>query len=294
MRITQQMMTSGTLSRLQERLSTFETTQVKVGTGKRMQVPSDDVAGMSSALRLRSEMAARVQEARNAEDGLMWVNLADSELQGIVAQLQRARELAVRGASMTDVNERAAIQVEIEGIRDDIVAAANSSSQGRPLFAGFAAGDAVAQVGGIWTYQGDTGRVTRRASETDIIAVNVTGDQVFGFAAGQDVFTVLDDMSTALIAGDQAAISGSITAIDDSMGRVLDGLAVLGAAGNRLDAAYERSQVEQNTVRGYLSEVEDVDIAEAISELQMQEVAYQATLGALSKALQPSLIDFLR
>lgn len=78
------------------------------------------------------------------------------------------------------------------------------------------------------------------------------------------------------------------------MGRVLDGLAVLGAAGNRLDAAYERSQVEQNTVRGYLSEVEDVDIAAAISELQMQEVAYQATLGALSKALQPSLIDFLR
>lgn len=294
MRITPQMMTSGTLTRLNERLSAFEKTQIQVGTGKRMQVPSDDVAGMSSALRLRSEMAARVQESRNVEDGMMWVNLADSELQGVISQLQRARELAVRGASMTDVNERAAIQAEIAGIRDDIVAAANSTSQGRPLFSGFAAGDAVAQVAGTWIYQGDTGRITRRASETDVIAVNVTGDQVFGFADGQDVFTVLDDLSAALVAGDQSAIGASIADIDASMSRVMNGLAVLGSAANRLEAAYQRSQVEQVTVRGYLSEVEDVDVAEAITELQMQEVAYQATLSAMSKALQPSLIDFLR
>ena len=39
--------------------------------------------------------------------------------------------------------------------------------------------------------------------------------------------------------------------------------------------------------------VEDVDLAEGIMTLQTQEVAYKATLGALSRAIQPSLVDFL-
>ena len=43
-----------------------------------------------------------------------------------------------------------------------------------------------------------------------------------------------------------------------------------------------------------LSEVENVDIAKAIVDLQLQEVAYQAALGATARVIQPSLLDFLR
>ena len=43
-----------------------------------------------------------------------------------------------------------------------------------------------------------------------------------------------------------------------------------------------------------LSDVENVDVAAAIVDLQMQEVAYQAALGATSRVLQPTLLDFLR
>jgi flagellar hook-associated protein 3 FlgL len=37
-----------------------------------------------------------------------------------------------------------------------------------------------------------------------------------------------------------------------------------------------------------------VDLPATIVELQMQEVAYQAALGATARAIQPSLMDFLR
>ena len=43
-----------------------------------------------------------------------------------------------------------------------------------------------------------------------------------------------------------------------------------------------------------LSGVEDIDLAEVILELQMQEVAYTGALGAAARVLQPSLMDFLR
>ena len=36
------------------------------------------------------------------------------------------------------------------------------------------------------------------------------------------------------------------------------------------------------------------DVAKAVVDLQMQEVAYQAALGATARVLQPSLLDFLR
>jgi flagellar hook-associated protein 3 FlgL len=43
-----------------------------------------------------------------------------------------------------------------------------------------------------------------------------------------------------------------------------------------------------------LSNVEDADMAEAMMELQMQQVAYQSALAATARAIQPSLVDFLR
>jgi flagellar hook-associated protein 3 FlgL len=43
-----------------------------------------------------------------------------------------------------------------------------------------------------------------------------------------------------------------------------------------------------------LAQVESIDLPETIMELQLQEVAYQAALGAASRVLQPSLTDFLR
>ena len=43
-----------------------------------------------------------------------------------------------------------------------------------------------------------------------------------------------------------------------------------------------------------LSEVEGVDLPATVVELQLQEVAYQAALGATARALQPNLMDFLR
>jgi flagellar hook-associated protein 3 FlgL len=37
-----------------------------------------------------------------------------------------------------------------------------------------------------------------------------------------------------------------------------------------------------------------VDVAEASTQLALQELAYQAALAATARVLQPSLLDFLR
>jgi flagellar hook-associated protein 3 FlgL len=127
------------------------------------------------------------------------------------------------------------------------------------------------------------------------LTVNVTGDQVFGFSAGagQDVFTMLDNLAAQVNAGNAAGASASVASVDTALGRVNQGLAQVGATGNRINQALTLNLSTAETIKSQLSAVQDVDLTEATMNLQTQQVAYQAALGALSKVLGPSLLDFI-
>ena len=49
-----------------------------------------------------------------------------------------------------------------------------------------------------------------------------------------------------------------------------------------------------STMTQNLSDVENVDLAEVLMNLQAQESTYQAALAAAAKAIQPSLAAFLQ
>ncbi len=149
-------------------------------------------------------------------------------------------------------------------------------------------------MSGTWTYQGDTGPVNRRIAENEVVQVNMTGDEVFGFAAGQDVFTMLDQIVSQVNGGDTAGLRASIDAVDGALDRVLVARGRLGATANRIEQALFRQQADEVNLRSVLSETEDVDMATAIMELQLQQASYQAAQGALARSIQPSLAQFLR
>lgn len=294
MRITQGMMVTDQVSRLQTRLAAFERAQSQLGTGKAILRPSDDPAAANRGLVLRASLRAREQETRSGADARSWLDLADSKLQGAVERLHRARDLTVAGASSQDPVSHGAMANEIGAIRDELVGIANTRHAGRPLFTGFTEGVAVTETPAGWTYGGDDGAITRRVSEHDVVRVNVTAGDVFGFTDGADLFSLLDRIEGALQAGDQATLTAELGALDTALHRIGDHQATVGAAANRVDAAMGRSRDEQLTIRSELATTEDVDVSSAVMELQTQEVAYQATLAALSRIMQPSLVDFLR
>ncbi len=68
----------------------------------------------------------------------------------------------------------------------------------------------------------------------------------------------------------------------------------VGARYARVESAMSALDGATLDTKTALADVENIDVAEAILDLQMQEVAYQASLGATARVLQPSLMDFLR
>ena len=293
-RITQGLLVSRARATLAQRLEAFHAAQNRLSTGKRMHRPSDDVAGMSRALRTRAALAAREQEALHAQDAERLINLADSKLQGTVTALQRVRELTIQAANPNSPEDLAAIAQELTELRDEILSLANTTHGGRRLFGGFTGGPAVTNVAGTWTYTGDQGQTQRRLSASSTVTVNVLADDVFGFSSGSDLLTVLDTLIADVTGGNTAGIESGLAAVDGALDNALSGLGTLGAVGSRVELAKAGQVQDISDLQIGLSEVEDVDLAEAVMELQLQEVAYQAALQATSRSLQPSLVDFLR
>jgi flagellar hook-associated protein 3 FlgL len=299
MRVTSEMMVTKSLHRLSSRLQQYEKVQSQLATGKRYAAPSEDVSATARSLSLRSTQRAREQEARNAADAKSWLDITDSQLQAATLRLQRARDIAVRGATETDLQEGRALAEELRTIQAELVGIANYQHGGRPIFAGSQGVAPVEFKDGAWVNHGNDGQVQRRVGDSDVVQVNVTAERIFGIAPGEPspnggIFADLDALIHALENGNRDGATAGIAAIDTARGLVTESLAYIGATTNWVDSAQQRSINALHSIRTELSEVEDTDFAEAVMNLQVQEMAYQATLQAIARALPPSLASFLR
>ena len=296
MRITSETMVMRSLDRLQGRLATYERSQSELASGRRILQPSDDPSGSRRAMSLRSAMSAREQELRNVSDATGWLHAADSQLQSALGRLSRAQELATRGASQTGPSERHALASEVRQIAEEVAGIANARHLDRPLFGGFGAGDAVARDGdGTWQALGGGEQVMRRVSDSEQVRVNVTAAEWMGFDADHDdLLTILDRLADRLENGTSAEVSASLGEVKTASSTVATSLADIGAATNRVESARARADDMLLTLRSELSDVEDVDLAKGVMDLQVQQVAYEATLSAIGRALPPSLVAFLR
>jgi flagellar hook-associated protein 3 FlgL len=290
-RVTHNMLAANSLANLQRNMTSLADLQDQISSLKRIRTPSDDPIGAVSALGYRSQVGRRDQIDRNLDDARAWLATADSALQGILDQVNRARDLAIQGRNAAlGASERAALAQEVDQLRQQIIGLANTKYLDRAVFAGNARTGAAYDVSGA--YLGDAGAVERTIAPGQRLAVNVTGDAVFG-PAGASLFDTLIALSAAL-RGDPSQIDAVAADLDAGMQRVQNQLTDVGARARRVDDSKTRNGLQTDDLRRSLSEVEDVDLTKALVELQIQQGAYQAALAATARSIQPSLVDFLR
>jgi flagellar hook-associated protein 3 FlgL len=285
-------MVQHSLTSMQSGLGRLANSQEKLTTGRNINRPSDSPTGTNDAMRLRAALAVGDQQSRNAQDGKSWLDHADSTLSSMLGSVTRARDLLVQGASTGSAgpDAREALANELTQIRSGLVDEANTQHLGRPLFGGTTSGKVAYADDG--TYLGDANAVQRTVGDGVTVAVNTTGPAAFS-TGGDDLFKVIDDAVTAL-RSNPAAVSGMLDRLDAVSGQMRTALADVGSRANRVDAASNALAARALDNKASLSDVEDVDMAQAIMDVQVQQVAYQSALGATARVIQPSLMDFLR
>jgi flagellar hook-associated protein 3 FlgL len=146
------------------------------------------------------------------------------------------------------------------------------------------------------TYQGDTGQISYEVDQDRYETINLTGDYVFqgvGVSDGQDLFSLYDRAVAALNTNDTTELNALLDDFDQAMTQISNVQAVVGSKENLYDNLTSRLEDIQVNLKEQLSDVRDVDVTEAVTELSIRETAYEAVLNATSAVIQPTLFDYL-
>ncbi|GAA1033546.1 flagellar hook-associated protein FlgL [Virgisporangium ochraceum] len=291
MRVTHGSIAKNVLANLQNNVNRLNETQQRLSSGKQINRPSDSPGGTVSSMELRSSLAQQQQYKRNADDGIAWLNVADSALQGVDEKVTRARSLVLQGMSAGNGQEsRNALAAEIRELSEAIRSEANTSYLNRPVFGGTGAStEAFPKAGG---FTGDSVQVLRTVGTNTKVAVNVDGRAVFG-DGNDSIFNVLSEIATKL-ENDPDALKVELDRLDSRAATIRNGLSTVGARTNQLERMRQAADDMALNVTQSLSDVEDIDLPQTITELQLQQTAYQAALAAGARVVQPSLVEFLR
>jgi flagellin len=250
----------------------LQKTLFRMASGSRINSGADDAAGLAIADGLRANISALSQSARNANDGVGALQVADGALAQVTTLLNRAVTLAAEAATGTVSDaQRTALDAEFTAIKDEITRIGT---------------DATFNATSVFTAS-TTSVFLTDASSTSSITVTV-GVLSASSINGSDLSG--EDLTSA------ANAESAVTAINTAIANVAALRGTLGATINRLQAA---ANVIQNQVQN-LSAAEDgiraADIAQEVGNLSRFSILNQTGIAALAQAnsQQQAVLALLR
>ncbi len=271
--------------------------QQEVSSGRRINAPSDDPAGVSSAIREHTEMAALDRYAQTADTANARLAAADSVLSDMVEQLTSAKTalLGARGSTVTP-SQRTAAANALSGIRDAIFSDYTTSFNGTYLFSGQAATVPPYQKlpdGSISAYAGTATGVRVDVGRETSVQVSFNGDEVARGSDTDDIFTVLSQAIAAVQAGNDADMQAAGQALERAFTRATTAQTQTGTALNSVETAQGRVADLHRASEARAAGLEQVNMADSLTKMSQADTAYRAALGAIGASGHTTLMDYL-
>lgn len=276
-----------------------------------------------------SGLAAVIQRVRELTVNAANETNSDAELQAIAEEIGQLKEETMQimntsfggryvfGGYATDEEPYTAETVNVGGVALDFTTYKGQylnltgplpASADEAAYAAFYQGlsaDQIYAAGEAQTIQYNIGSGTK-------LAVNVEGQDVIGQTSGSNLLATMDKLLLALngettyqtadidastgtvtLSSHDLSISDLLAAVDTDLERVLGVAAELGARENSAARVKSRLSGDETTYTKLLSNNEDVDIAEAASNLSTAQAVYEASLAVGAKVISKSLLDYL-
>ena len=272
--------------------------QRRVASGRRIGKISDDPTAAATAIAERSALAQVDQYNRSADSVDSRLAVVDTVLSDVVEKITAAQSVATAArGSTTTASQRAALALELGGIRDALLDDMNTTLHGRYLFGG---ADVTTQPYGVTppatvpTYAGSNNTVRADVGSGRSVTIAFDGQAITQGSDPQDLFATLDQLITAVNAGNSAAIGTGMADLQRAFDRATAAQTRVGNDMELIDAQKLRLQQMKQSGGERLSKLEDVDMAEAITEMQHADAAYRAALGAVGTTSRTSLMDYLK
>lgn len=259
-----------------------------ISSGKRINELSDDPAGLTQALGIKSALANFDQMDRNINLGESWLVSAEGALGHAQNLVSDAKVLCIEMASAAKSTEdrQSAVSI-VQNELEEMITLANTQLSGRYIFSGSETDIKPFEPNG--DYNGNDTPFAIKAGNNSLVQIGHDGEAIFG-----DIFDTLNTLMTALQSDDIAGINTSMDSLDTHFEDISSSITDVGSKMNRMEIKKNILQTMTISNRVRLSQIEDADIIEAAMNLSSIEMAYQAALASSASMMELSLVDFMR
>lgn len=299
--------TSFLFDRATERMSTIQNrlakTQAQMAESKQILSPSDAPDQAAAIQRLKGEVQRQDSHMRTLDVAMRRYTAEETALSSSNDVLIRMKELGLQAANDTlSPDDRKGIAVELKALRDQLLSLGNTrDDSGNYLFSGTRVNTpAFAEdIDGDVIYQGDQTQTRIPAGVERTVQFTRAGTDVYSRVVREDgnsvgFFDALDQMIDGVNANQTGKIQQGIADLTQMHNSL-----TLSQAQNGSDQKVVQSQLDvlsETALRfkSTLSEIEDLDYAEAVTRMNKEMMALEAAMGSFSKISGLSLFDYIR
>jgi flagellar hook-associated protein 3 FlgL len=280
------------LQRTQERLAQNTT---RISSGNRITSIGDDPTASASILDLSNSIGANTEFSKQADTALAFLQSSEEAVSAAINDTTRLIELSANGSSASDG--------ELDAIRSNLVALANTQSQGKYIFGGTNTQTPPFSSTVPVTYSGNQGSINLNVTAVSSVTMNVPGDSVFlgssGAVAGptnhNDIFQAVTNLKSVFDGNPPAgvtiqSVSADLNAILDNLNKVQADLGGRQAGLNDLKNTLSGTNV---ALAGIQSNLQATDYPTAYSQFTADQTMQSATMSTMAKNNQMSLFNYL-
>lgn len=272
----------------------------QLSSGLRVSSLSDDPSAAAQSVQLGTQISRIDTYIQTASNQSSMLQMTDATLGEVVAQLTSAISLAVQGANGTlNSSNLQAIAQQVAGIRDQVLALANTSYQGHYLFAGsqgstkpFALNTTTSPA--TVAYSGDANVQFIETPGGQRIQVNLPGTSIFGSGSTGPLAALnqlIEDLTTGAPSSNIAADSA---ALSTALGQVSMQRSLLNTSLSTIKSTSTYAETEEAQLKAQQGALVAADPAAVATQLKSTQVQYQALLGVVTALQKVNLFDYLR
>ena len=241
----------------------------RIATGIRLQRSGDDIGAMSVSESLRGDVTALKQGAKNLNDGISMIQMADGALNEQSSILIRLREITAQSATGTIGNvERTSLQLEFSALRSEFDRIANTTEfNSRKLL---------------------DGSLAASSSDTTVLQLGLDSSDNNRFDLNQKInLTAITSSALGFRTDSIATDTGALTAMAN-LTTAIEKLSTIrgrvGSAQETLD--YSKAALDANVenLTGAVSTMRDADFAEEFASMTKNQILVQGAAAMIGQA----------
>lgn len=297
MRVTQKILYDDFLRDINRNRSEMAKLHSDLSSGKRVRIPSQDPVAFQRSRGIEENLRKSEQYQDNISSGLRQARLAQEALDEVIERLIDVKRISTQGATDTlSANDRKILADEIRGLRDTMVSTLNMSYGDRYLFAGTNSGEKPfvlddSAPGGVLNQSNGKAPMIVAADGVKV-DISVTGQELTQSQAG-DMFELLSQIEQGLRDNDSSVINGLLGSVDEMIDQVSIVTSRLGGNINRMEFMFEQFESAKIGLQADISRLVDTDYAQAISDMQRNQIAFESAMAVHTRMINNTLLDYL-